>query len=179
MTPTTLKNTFPTKFVKQTESQLVVEPFEEKITIDELNELIPVFPYNSYAVFFNDVFEDMNFVFILSGEWKFFDSHTQQILDWNWIKDVEEIYSIHKDDPDMIDEFNNGWSYEFVYENEYPEHADHLIKLLLTDGNYDLIHPNKDSSYLENIVKAKISNILSRTDIDNDIKTTLIFEIFQ
>lgn len=91
---------------------------EFKLTPKEIEIIVSQFPRNTDYCFYNDIFERDSFIFVINGEWKFLNVNGDVIQDWDWKKDLDDIYkSIENDACGDLEEqkeenqrFENGWS---------------------------------------------------------------------
>ncbi len=107
--------------------EILNEETEINLNSDQVKVIVEHFPNNSYGCFFNKTFDEFNFVFVLNGKWKFFDSRNEVILDWCWYQDILEIINNYANDADNDGyiEFFEGWSF---YDNdEYPENLEEFF----------------------------------------------------
>ena len=136
------------------EFEIVNPDVEFPLADKEVEIVVNHFPANSFGCFFNDIFEDENFVFILNGQWKFWDNKKFEFEDWDWKKDCDAIIQEYMDDQDLdsISEFSNGWIY-----SDGEQFPPEVHEYILEHGNI-----NSKPVYLE--VKALLSEV--QTDED-------------
>jgi hypothetical protein len=90
---------------------------EFKLTPKEIEIIVSQFPRNTDYCFYNDIFERDSFIFIINGEWKFLNN-AEVIQDWDWKKDLDDIYKIIENDAcgdleaqkEENQRFEDGWS---------------------------------------------------------------------
>lgn len=165
-----------------TTGDLVEDGIYEDIDKETLQYLVENYPRNSFGVFYNKMFEEDNFIFVLNGLWYFFDADAKVDSDvfalWNWNTDVPRLESYCSDSDEMND-FHNGWTY--VSADEFIEgFYDEMVRIL-SKPDSDMIQlalPKPNCSDTEVFYKRKVKQIVSDSDLTDDEKTEKLFEIF-
>lgn len=162
--------------------EIIHEPIYSRLSKEVLQQLVETYPRNSFGVLFNDMFEHENFLFILNGQWYFFDAYTQNdekvIEPWSWIDNVAE-FEKNCCDGEM-EAFQNGWEYKS--DGEFPECALEFILEKLGHPDSPMIQmdvPTLSDNIHSNFFKSEIKKIVSDNQLSDDEKSELLFNMMQ
>lgn len=163
--------------------QLISDEIAEKVSIETVQYLVENFPQNSFGMFYNDCFEDENFVFIINGKWYFFDVKFEHnnasdiIQDWDWSKDPMNIIESYEGDFDEIERFNNGWLY---ISRGYFEDDDVIFERFTpTSPMIQMPLPQISDTGLKSEIffKSEIKKIISNDNLSLDEKTEILYNM--
>lgn len=121
-----LKDCFPVKYQNTAQSELVFDALSYALKAKDTDLLVRKFPENSFGCFYNRVFEDRDFVFIINGEWKFWSDKEYIISNWDWEKDSKEIIESYNGDESDIENYCDGWVY--IDEGAYPSSLESYLE---------------------------------------------------
>lgn len=161
--------------------EYIQDSIEAKVDIETVQHLVENFPRNSYGTFYNDCFEDENFVFIMNGEWYFFDVKYKEngqddiIQKWDWNKEPMAIVESYENDLDEIERFNNGWEYISM---DYFEDDDIILERFTNDSAMvQMPLPTNTNKSAEAFVRMKLRKIVSNDKLSDFEKVNALYEM--
>ncbi len=177
--------TFPTNLTPllalTEQGELIPHEIAECIDLEELQYIVENYPRNSYGMFFNESFEDENYVFIMNGEWYFFDIKFKEkgkdsiIQKWDWHVDPTEIVESYENDFDEIERFNKGWQY---VSGDSFEDFDIIFKKMTNDSPM-IQFPMPTADTGDFVIKSQIRKIMKDRTLNESQKVEVLYNLIK
>jgi hypothetical protein len=163
------------------DGELLFEPYEIEVDPEQLKIVIESIEPTSFTAIYNPkIFEKANHIIHVEDEWLFWDDNQSKFLDWDWVKDLDEIINSFEDEYE-IEDLNSGWI--VADNNEYPEeYSKYLYGNLIKENKpvstpiEIIINSSKEYSEIKNAIIPILDKYRERgksSDLTNEILKAL------